>query len=60
VTVHGPDPASAEVWSKVLFLRGDSIGAVAKERGIAALWVYDDASIGMSAEMSPFVIWRRP
>jgi thiamine biosynthesis lipoprotein len=59
VTVHGPDPASAEVWSKVLFLRGDSIGAVAQERGIAALWVYDDASIGMSAAMSPFVIWRR-
>jgi thiamine biosynthesis lipoprotein len=58
VTVHGPDPAAAEVWSKVLFLHDDSIGAVADERGIAALWVHDDATIGLSRAMAPFVIWR--
>jgi thiamine biosynthesis lipoprotein len=60
VTVVGTDPADAEVWSKVLFLRRNRIGRVAEKRGLAALWIDSDGRIGMSSAMARFVIWRRP
>lgn len=61
VTVRGADPADAEVWSKVLFLHGrDRIEAAADNRDIAALWVHEDGSIGMTCAMAPSVIWQRP
>jgi thiamine biosynthesis lipoprotein len=60
VTVAGTDPADAEVWSKVLFLRADRIGKVAEKHGLAALWIDVDGRIGMSSAMAPFVIWQRP
>ncbi|MEI6624200.1 MAG: FAD:protein FMN transferase, partial [Actinomycetes bacterium] len=61
VTVVGPDPAEAEVWSKSLFLAGASgIGEVAAQNNLAALWVTDDDHLGVSSAMEQFVIWQRP
>ena len=61
VTVVGPDPAAAEVWSKVLFLHGaDRIESVATAEGIAALWVRDDGGIGTSDDMGAALVWSRP
>jgi FAD:protein FMN transferase len=60
VTVRAADPASAEVWSKVLFLEGvDLITTAAKSRGLAALWVCEDGTVGMTSAMRPSVIWER-
>lgn len=59
VTVIGPDPAEAEVWSKTLFLHG--LGAIrdaAEERNIKALWVAEDGALGMSTSAGPHVIWE--
>lgn len=61
VTVHGSDPADAEVWSKVLFLHGSrGIEKAAEAHAIAALWVQDDGTLGMTAPMTQHVMWRRP
>ena len=56
----GSDPADAEVWSKVLFLAGDRIGAEAAERRLAALWVDDTGRIGRSPALASYLIWERP
>jgi thiamine biosynthesis lipoprotein len=59
VTVVDLDPATAEVWSKSLFLEGaEGIEKAATKREVAALWVYDDGSLGVSELMSPYLIWR--
>lgn len=58
VSIIGADPATAEVWSKVLFLHGAAgIAAAAAERGLAAIWVQIDGSVGMSEAAQPHVIW---
>lgn len=60
VTVVGPDPAWAEVWSKALFLAGaDGIGRLAAERGLAALWVGPGDAALSSPAMEPYVVWSR-
>jgi FAD:protein FMN transferase len=59
VTVIGTDPADAEVWSKVLFLAGDRIGAEAAERKLAALWVDDAGRSEHSPALAPYLIWER-
>ena len=60
VTVVGPDPAAAEVWSKTLFLHGaERIESVAKAEGIAALWVLDDGRIGATDDLGPMLVWSR-
>jgi thiamine biosynthesis lipoprotein len=49
VTVSGPDPAWAEVWSKALFLEGPAgIAAAARARGLAAWWVTTDGALEMT------------
>jgi FAD:protein FMN transferase len=49
VTVAGPDPAWAEVWSKALFVSGRlEIGATARARGLAAWWVTVDGGVEMT------------
>ncbi len=49
VTVAGPDPAWAEVWSKSLFLSGRAgIGSLARSRGLAAWWVDDGGRLEMT------------
>lgn len=60
VTVVGPDPAAAEVWSKTLFLHGaDRIESVARAEAIAALWVRDDGGIGATDDLAPALAWSR-
>jgi thiamine biosynthesis lipoprotein len=59
VTVVGPDPATAEVWSKALFVAGRGrVRQLADDRGIAALLVDTDGVIGLSRAMRPHVLWR--
>ena len=59
VTVVGPDPALNEVWSKVLFLSGrDGVDVAAASRSLAAMWVTDDGTVGMSPQMAPLVVWQ--
>ncbi len=61
VTVLGPDPAAAEVWSKTLFLYGAAgIGHAAEARGIAALWIDDAGRVSTSPAMAPFLLWQVP
>jgi thiamine biosynthesis lipoprotein len=49
VTVAGPDPAWAEVWSKTLFLDGRrGIGPHARGLGLAAWWIRDDGALEMT------------
>ena len=55
VTVLGPDPAWAEVWSKALFLEGAAgIAALARRRGLAAWWVTTAGDV----EMTPAARWH--
>ena len=61
VTVVGPDPAGAEVWSKGLFLAGaDGIAGLASERGLAALWVEHGGVMSTSPAMDPYLLWVAP
>ncbi|MHB8439800.1 MAG: FAD:protein FMN transferase [Acidimicrobiales bacterium] len=58
VSVVMDDPADAEVWAKVLFLAGESrIESVARDKGLAALWVDDEGATHLSAAIEPFVRW---
>lgn len=58
VTVVADDAATAEVWSKVLFVTGrGQIRAQADQAGLAALWVDHDGIVGTSRAMKPFVLW---
>ena len=58
VTVVGSDTATAEVWSKALFLEGvDGVAALADRRQIAALWVDDQDRLSMSGPMTEYVSW---
>ena len=60
VTVAGPDPAWAEVWSKALFLAGRrGIGLEARRRGIAAWWVESDGASGMTPAARATTSWAR-
>jgi thiamine biosynthesis lipoprotein len=59
VTVVHDDPATAEVWSKVLFLAGRSqVAALAMQRHLAALWVDVHGRVGCSPAMRPAVVWE--
>ena len=58
VTVAGPDPAWAEVWSKVLFVGGrDAITDEARSRGLAAWWVAGDGTLEMTASARARTVW---
>lgn len=58
VTVAGPDPAWAEVWSKSLFLAGiEGIGALARSRGLACWWIRDDGELEMTPGARLRTIW---
>lgn len=60
VTVSGPDPAWAEVWSKTLFLEGAArIGARSRSMGLAAWWVRDDGSLEMTPAARACTAWVR-
>jgi thiamine biosynthesis lipoprotein len=58
VTVAGPDPAWAEVWSKTLFLAGaGGIGPRARSLGLAAWWIHDDGRLEMTPAARPRTVW---
>jgi thiamine biosynthesis lipoprotein len=58
VTVEGPDPAWAEVWSKTLFLAGASeIGPRARSLGLAAWWIRDDGILEMTPAARVRTAW---
>ncbi len=59
VTVVAADPATAEVWSKSLFVAGRTrIRAEATGRGLAALWVDQAGRLGTSPAMAPYLTWQ--
>jgi thiamine biosynthesis lipoprotein len=58
VTVAGPDPAWAEVWSKTLFIGGRaSIATEARARGLAAWWIATDGTVEMTPAARAMTIW---
>ena len=58
VTVAGPDPAWAEVWSKALFLAGQGgIAEEARARDLAAWWVTDAGRLGMTPAARGRSVW---
>ena len=60
VTVSGPDPAWAEVWSKTLFLEGAArIGPRARALGLAAWWIREDGSLEMTPAARERTAWVR-
>ena len=59
VTVVGPDPAWAEVWSKSLVLAGRrAVADAARSRGLAAWWVSTDGETGMTPAARVLTIWE--
>jgi thiamine biosynthesis lipoprotein len=61
VTVHGQDPAWAEVRTKQLFLAGlDGIGLLARSLGLAAWWVAEDGSLAMTPGARLLTAWSAP
>jgi thiamine biosynthesis lipoprotein len=58
VTVVDDDPATAEVWSKTLFLAGlAGVATSAAFQGVAALWVDTQGRTDWSPAMAPYLIW---
>ena len=58
VTVAGPDPAWAEVWSKSLFLEGArGIGPRARALGLAAWWIREDGVLEMTPAARVRTAW---
>jgi FAD:protein FMN transferase len=58
VTVAGPDPAWAEVWSKALFLAGPGgIGARARALALAAWWIKEDGAMEMTPAARTRTAW---
>lgn len=58
VTVAGPDPAWAEVWSKTLFLEGSrGIGPRARGLGLAAWWIGEDGAMEMTPAARARTAW---
>jgi thiamine biosynthesis lipoprotein len=58
VTVAGPDPAWAEVWSKALYLAGRAaIANEARSQGRAAWWVTEDGAFEMTPAARALTIW---
>jgi thiamine biosynthesis lipoprotein len=59
VTVVAPDAATAEVWSKALFVLGRAdIEGACQARGLAALWVEDEGIVGVSDTMRAHIVWE--
>jgi thiamine biosynthesis lipoprotein len=58
VTVAGPDPAWAEVWSKTLFLEGArGIAQRARGLGLAAWWILEDGAMEMTPAARVQTAW---
>ena len=59
VTVVGPDPVHAEVWSKALFLEGPRHLEEAEARGLAVVSVDREGLVKWSSKMEPLLTWVR-
>ncbi|HET7182847.1 MAG TPA: FAD:protein FMN transferase [Candidatus Limnocylindrales bacterium] len=60
VTVSGPDPAWAEVWTKALFLEGArGIAMAARRRGLAAWWIDTAWELSMTPAARMQTTWVR-
>lgn len=58
VTVVGPDPGWAEVWSKALFIEGAAgIRALADRHGLAAIWVDAAGTLMWNGRLQPYLAW---
>jgi thiamine biosynthesis lipoprotein len=58
VTVAGPDPAWAEIWSKTLFIGGQGgVAREARQRGLAAWWVTDEGTLAMTPAARERTAW---
>ncbi len=58
VTVIHPDVATAEVWSKSLFLSGPRhIRDLAAEHGLCAAWVEIDGRLHVNGRAAAYLIW---
>lgn len=58
VTIAGPDPAWAEVWSKTLFIGGAAaIADEARARGFAAWWVSEGGALSMTPAARARTVW---
>ena len=58
VTVAGPDPAWAEIWTKSLFVAGSGgIAGLARSRGLAAWWVVEGGGVEMTPAARVMTIW---
>ena len=58
VTVAGPDPAWSEVWSKALFLAGESrIANEARQRGMAVWWIDEVGQLSMTPAARAVTTW---
>lgn len=59
VTVVGPDPVMAEVWSKALLSAGVTrIATEASRRGLGAGWVTEDGTFSCNAALASRLLWR--
>ncbi len=61
VTVIADDVVTAEMWTKALFLGGEShIENEAKTKGLAALWVDGTGTLDYSLAAEEFLMWKAP
>ncbi|HYM82727.1 MAG TPA: FAD:protein FMN transferase, partial [Candidatus Dormibacteraeota bacterium] len=61
VTIHGPDPAWAEIRTKQLFLAGRAgIASLGRSLGLAAWWVVTDGSVSMTPAARLLTAWTAP
>ena len=58
VTVAGQDPAWSEIWSKALFLAGESrIANEARQRGMAVWWIDEVGQLSMTPAARAVTTW---
>ena len=58
VTVVHADPATAEVWSKALFVAGaEHVAPLCDRHGLAALWVSSRGEVEISPAMAGLITW---
>lgn len=59
VTVVSSDPARAEVWSKALFILGETkLTEFSESEGIAAAWITDRGQVVSNSFMDEYVTWK--
>lgn len=58
VSVAERDPASAEIWSKVLFIEGlNNINSRSNDLGLAVIWVSELGEVSWNQRMKNLIVW---